>query len=149
MCGHGTIGTVTVAIEEGLVVPKVEGNFRSRRRLAKSISSMSGAGRSSTRFGASMLPATSMRRMSNSTFRARLRWQLLGHYRAASELVGLDGMPASEIVRLSPLVRRAVEEKLAPVHPEDNRIRWRKPCHVDREAAAGTGACSQRCFLRR
>lgn len=25
MCGHGTIGTVTVAIEEGLIVPKVDG----------------------------------------------------------------------------------------------------------------------------
>src|SRR6186997_2334526 len=25
MCGHGTIGTVTIAIEEGLVVPKKEG----------------------------------------------------------------------------------------------------------------------------
>src|SRR5688572_7134429 len=25
MCGHGTIGTVTIAIEEGLVVPKREG----------------------------------------------------------------------------------------------------------------------------
>lgn len=28
MCGHGTIGTVTIAIEEGLVVPKVEGKLR-------------------------------------------------------------------------------------------------------------------------
>jgi len=28
MCGHGTIGTVTVMIEEGLVKPKVEGQLR-------------------------------------------------------------------------------------------------------------------------
>lgn len=28
MCGHGTIGTVTVAIEEGLVQPKVQGKLR-------------------------------------------------------------------------------------------------------------------------
>ena len=28
MCGHGTIGTVTVAIEEGLVTPKVPGKLR-------------------------------------------------------------------------------------------------------------------------
>ncbi len=27
MCGHGTIGTVTVAIEEGLIVPKVKGTL--------------------------------------------------------------------------------------------------------------------------
>lgn len=28
MCGHGTIGTVTIAIEEGLVTPKVPGQLR-------------------------------------------------------------------------------------------------------------------------
>ena len=28
MCGHGTIGTVTIAIEEGLILPKVEGKLR-------------------------------------------------------------------------------------------------------------------------
>lgn len=28
MCGHGTIGTITVAIEEGLVTPKVPGKIR-------------------------------------------------------------------------------------------------------------------------
>src|SRR5207253_9741848 len=27
MCGHGTIGTVTIAIEEGLVVPKIPGQL--------------------------------------------------------------------------------------------------------------------------
>lgn len=28
MCGHGTIGTITIAIEEGLVVPKTPGKIR-------------------------------------------------------------------------------------------------------------------------
>lgn len=28
MCGHGTIGTVTIAIEEGLIVPKIPGKLR-------------------------------------------------------------------------------------------------------------------------
>src|SRR5690606_18770915 len=28
MCGHGTIGTVTIAIEEGLVIPKQPGRLR-------------------------------------------------------------------------------------------------------------------------
>ena len=28
MCGHGTIGTITVAIEEGLIQPKVPGKIR-------------------------------------------------------------------------------------------------------------------------
>src|SRR6186713_2368330 len=28
MCGHGTIGTITIAIEEGLIVPKTRGKIR-------------------------------------------------------------------------------------------------------------------------
>jgi len=28
MCGHGTIGTITIAIEEGLVTPKIPGKIR-------------------------------------------------------------------------------------------------------------------------
>ncbi len=28
MCGHGTIGTITIAIEEGLIVPKIPGRVR-------------------------------------------------------------------------------------------------------------------------
>ncbi|MES2005877.1 MAG: 4-hydroxyproline epimerase [Bacteroidota bacterium] len=28
MCGHGTIGTITIAIEEGLVIPKIPGQLR-------------------------------------------------------------------------------------------------------------------------
>ena len=28
MCGHGTIGTVTIAIEEGLIIPKNQGFLR-------------------------------------------------------------------------------------------------------------------------
>jgi len=28
MCGHGTIGTITIAIEEGLIVPKIPGKIR-------------------------------------------------------------------------------------------------------------------------
>jgi 4-hydroxyproline epimerase len=28
MCGHGTIGTITIAIEEGLIIPKVPGQIR-------------------------------------------------------------------------------------------------------------------------
>ena len=28
MCGHGTIGTITIAIEEGLITPKTPGKIR-------------------------------------------------------------------------------------------------------------------------
>ena len=28
MCGHGTIGTITIAIEKGLIIPKIKGQVR-------------------------------------------------------------------------------------------------------------------------
>lgn len=28
MCGHGTIGTITIAIEEGLIIPKIQGKIK-------------------------------------------------------------------------------------------------------------------------
>ena len=28
MCGHGTIGTITIAIEEGLITPKIPGRIK-------------------------------------------------------------------------------------------------------------------------
>ena len=28
MCGHGTIGTITIAIEEGIIIPKTPGKIR-------------------------------------------------------------------------------------------------------------------------
>jgi proline racemase len=36
---------------------------------------------------------------------------------------GLTGMTAAQLIALSPAVRRAAEEKLAPVHPEADHIR--------------------------
>jgi 4-hydroxyproline epimerase len=38
MCGHGTIGTITIAIEEGLIIPKTHGTSEWRRRLVLLIS---------------------------------------------------------------------------------------------------------------
>jgi proline racemase len=35
----------------------------------------------------------------------------------------MDSVPVSEIVRLSPIIRSAAQQKLAPVHPGDEHIR--------------------------
>ncbi|TYL97838.1 4-hydroxyproline epimerase [Bradyrhizobium rifense] len=131
MCGHGTIGTVTAAIEEGLVVPKEEG------RLAIEAP----AGRVAIEY------------LKNGQYVEEVRLFNVPSYLHAQDVtlnvpglgsivvdlsyggnfyviiepqanwLGLDGMSADEIKRLSPLVRAAAERALAPVHPEDERIR--------------------------
>jgi len=131
MCGHGTIGTVTAAIEAGLVVPRVPG------RLALETP----AGRVAIEYTQDG-PYVEQVRLFNVP--AYLHAQNVaidvpglgalvidvaygGNYYAViepqSNWPGLDGMSAGEIVRLSPGVRRAAQAAVGPVHPDDARIR--------------------------
>jgi len=131
MCGHGTIGTVTAAIEEGLVVPKEEG----------CLAIEAPAGRVAIEY------------LKNRQYVEEVRLFNVPSYLHAQDVTlnvpglgsivvdlsyggnfyviiepqtnwsGLDGMSADEIKRLSPLVRAAAGRALVPVHPEDERIR--------------------------
>jgi 4-hydroxyproline epimerase len=131
MCGHGTIGTVTAAIEEGLVVPKHEGRIAIEAPAGK----------------------IEIAYVKNGPFVEQVRLFNVASYLHASDIeldipglgllnadlsyggnyyviiepqenwAGMDSMSANDIIRLSPLVRQAAEAKLAPVHPEDSRIR--------------------------
>ncbi|MBB3770147.1 4-hydroxyproline epimerase [Angulomicrobium tetraedrale] len=130
MCGHGTIGTVTVALEQGFVVPKVEG------RLALEVP----AGRVEveyTRNGrfidqvrlfniASYLHAEGVKVDVPGIGELVVDVSYGGNFYAIVEpqknWAGLDGMKAEDILRLSPAVRAAVQAAVAPVHPEDPRI---------------------------
>ncbi len=131
MCGHGTIGTVTAAIEEGLVVPRQEG------RLAVETP----AGRVAVEYRREgqyveqvrLFNVASYLHASEVTLEVPGLGPLVvdlaygGNYYVIVEpqagWSGLDGMPAGEIIRLSPLIRALAQAKLAPVHPEDDRIR--------------------------
>ncbi len=130
MCGHGTIGTVTVMLEEGLVTPAVEGRlaieapagrveieyirdgrFVEQVRLHNVASYLHAAGVAVDvpGFGALVVDVA-----------------YGGNFYAIVEpqpgWSGLDGMSSGEIMRLSPLVRAAAQAAVAPVHPEDGRI---------------------------
>lgn len=131
MCGHGTIGTVTVAIEEGLVTPREPG------RLALETP----AGRVDIVYE-QVGPHVESVRLFNVPAYLHARDVTVevpglgaltvdvsfgGNYYAIVEpqaaYPGIDALGSAEILRLSPLVRRAVHEAVAPVHPEDPRIR--------------------------
>lgn len=131
MCGHGTIGTVTAVLEEGLVVPRVEG------RLAVEAP----AGRIEVEYvkNETLVEQVRVHNVASYLHAADVELQVPGLDTLKVDLAyggnyyvivepqpnwrALTEMSAAQILRLSPLVRKAAEEKLAPVHPEDERIR--------------------------
>ena len=131
MCGHGTIGAVTAVLEEGLVSPRTVG------RLAVEAP----AGRIEVEYNqsgpcieqvkltnvASYLHAADVTVDIPGVGHLQVDVAYGGNYYAIIETQklwsGLEHMPAAQIQALSPLVRRAVEKQIAPVHPLDPRIR--------------------------
>ena len=130
MCGHGTIGTVTAAIEEGLVVPRQAG------RLAIEAP----AGRIEVEYVQQGAYVEQVRLFNVPSYlhAAGVEIEVPGLGPLVIDLAyggnfyaivepqpnwsGLDAMAADAILRLSPAVRRAAQAKLAPLHPEDPRI---------------------------
>jgi 4-hydroxyproline epimerase len=131
MCGHGTIGTVTAALEAGLVVPKVEGKLAIETPAGRVAIEYVKNGQFVEQVRlfnvASYLHATDVEIDVPTFGKLKVDLSYGGNYyviiepQAAWE--GLDSMSVRDIVRLSPLVRQAVQEALAPVHPEDSRIK--------------------------
>jgi 4-hydroxyproline epimerase len=149
MCGHGTIGTVTAAIEEGLVVPREDGRIAIETPAGRVAIEYTKNGRFVDEVRlfnvASYLHAANVELDVPGLGTLKTDLSYGGNYYIIVEpqtnWAGLDAMPVSEIVRLSPLVRQAAEKKLAPVHPEDGRIRG--VSHVmwcDKPRAAGARA---------
>ncbi|RVA24305.1 4-hydroxyproline epimerase, partial [Mesorhizobium sp. M7D.F.Ca.US.004.03.1.1] len=130
MCGHGTIGTVTVAIEEGLVTPKVPGTLVIEAPAGRiSVDYVLSGGKVDhvRLFNvASYLHASDVQIDVPGLGEIRLDISYGGNFYAIIEpqpnWPGLDGMKASEILQLSPIVRALAQGAVAPVHAEDPRI---------------------------
>ncbi|ACA17848.1 proline racemase [Methylobacterium sp. 4-46] len=131
MCGHGTIGTVTVALEEGLVVPREEGRLAIEAPAGRVAITYrrEGAFVEEVRLFnvASYLHAADAEIAVPGLGPLRVDLAYGGNYYVIVEpqatWPGLDAVTPSDLVRLSPLVRQAAQAALAPVHPEDGRIR--------------------------
>ena len=131
MCGHGTIGTVTVAIEEGLVNPREPGRLAIDAPAGRVAIEYKQNGRFVDQVRLFNVPSylhaadVDLDVPGLGTLKIDVAYG--GNYYAIIEPQknwrGLDDMPVSEIQRLSLIVRDAAEEKFAPVHPEDSRIR--------------------------
>ncbi|MBN9090237.1 MAG: 4-hydroxyproline epimerase [Reyranella sp.] len=131
MCGHGTIGTVTMAVENGLVSPATPGVLNLDAPAGRVVARYKQEGRfvESVRITnvASYLAATDV--VVDVPGIGELAFDLAygGNYYAILEpqknFAGLESMSAGDVLRLSPIVRRLLNEKIQPVHPENETIR--------------------------
>ena len=157
MCGHGTIGTVTMALEQGLVVPKEPGVLRLDTPAGRVVARYEEAGRFVERVRLtnvkSYLALSEVRVDCPELGELVLDVAYGGNFYAIVEpqpnYPGLDEFSAGQILRLSPLLRRAVNEAVEVVHPEDPTIRGVHHIQWTGQAARPARARPQRRVLRR
>ena len=131
MCGHGTIGTVTMAIENGLVSPNKPGELALDAPAGRIVALYEQKGRfvDSVRITnvASYLAASDVTIDVPGLGELAFDIAYGGNYYAILEpqknYPGLEEMSAGDVLRLSPLIRRLLNEKIQPVHPENETIR--------------------------
>jgi 4-hydroxyproline epimerase len=131
MCGHGTIGIVTFAIENGLIKPRTPGCFIADVPAGKIALSYGQEGPrvSSVRIRnvPSYLAADDVRIDVPGFGPLALDIAYGGNFYAIIEpqgaYRGLEALGAARILQLSPIVRELVRAQIEPVHPLDSTIR--------------------------
>lgn len=131
MCGHGTIGTVTMALENGLVQPAQEGTVALDAPAGRVVAEYVRDGRfvEAVRIHnvASYLAATDVRidcpGLGELVFDVAYGGNFYAIVEPQPNFPGLESLSADAILRLSPIVRRLANEVIDVVHPEDPTIR--------------------------
>jgi 4-hydroxyproline epimerase len=131
MCGHGTIGMVTFALENGLITPRTPGRLRLEAPAGVIDLEYQVTGERVTgvriRNVPAYLAAEDIRIDVPGLGPLRLDVAYGGNFYAIVEpqggYAGLDALGASAILSHSPVVRALVCEAFTPVHPLDETIR--------------------------
>ena len=133
MCGHGAIGTITMAIEEKVILPKNPGkiSMETPAGLVKASYSMDKGKVSWVKLQSvpSFLSAQALE--VNCPVLGTLQFDVAygGNFYAILDpqknFAGLEHISAAQIVQLSPEIRRRINEKYPDrfIHPEDSTIR--------------------------
>jgi 4-hydroxyproline epimerase len=131
MCGHGTIGTVTVLLEHGLVVPRTPGRLRLEvpAGIVEATYVMEGGKVKSVRiFNVPSFLEREGIRVDVPGFGAialdvAYGGNFYGIIDTQEQYAGIEALGVAEILRLSPQIRRIVNGAHTFVHPEDSTIR--------------------------
>ena len=131
MCGHGTIGTVTMALENGLARPATEGELRLDVPAGRVVATYERRGEhvDSVRIRniASYLAMTDVAVEVPGLGPLKVDISYGGNFYAIIEpqpgYGGLETFSADDVLRYSPELRRRVNQVVEVVHPEDATIR--------------------------
>jgi 4-hydroxyproline epimerase len=133
MCGHGTIGTITIAIEEGLIIPKIPGKIRmeSPAGLVEIEYQQTGSKVDWVKLKnvKSYLAAENLTIDCPELGEISFDVSYGGNYYAIVDpqdnFSGVHDFTASKIVQYSQIVRERINQKYPNlfIHPEDNTIR--------------------------
>jgi 4-hydroxyproline epimerase len=131
MCGHGTIGTVTTAIERGLVRPKTPGVLM--------LDTPAGVVRATYSQEGHRVRSVTLTNVPSFLYAADLKTDVRGIGPITADVAyggnfyaiiepqpgygGLETMDPADILRLSPLVRRAFSELQDFTHPDTPEIK--------------------------
>lgn len=132
MCGHGTIGTVTVAIEHELIVPKVKGTLILDVPAGQITVHYLQDGRTNKVTAVKLYNVGSYLAHENvSLFIPNLGELKVdvaygGNFYVIVEpqqnFPGIEHWSASDILKWSPIVRKAAQESLICIHPQDSSV---------------------------
>jgi 4-hydroxyproline epimerase len=131
MCGHGTIGIVTFALENGLVTPREPGKLRLEVPAGIIDITYETAGDRVTAVKIRNVPAylaeegiaIDVPGFGPLTVDVSYGGNFYAIIEPQAAYTGIDALGAAEVLRLSPIVRSLVRDKVEPVHPLDPTIR--------------------------
>jgi 4-hydroxyproline epimerase len=130
MCGHGTIGTITIAIEEGLIQPKVPGVVRMEAPAGLVLIEYKQEGKKVTsvklRNVAAYLAATDLEVECPDLGTLTIDVSYGGNYYAIVDpqpnFKGIEDYTAGQLIAWSQVLRKRINEKYQFVHPQDPTI---------------------------
>ncbi|MCX2476282.1 4-hydroxyproline epimerase [Pedobacter sp. MC2016-05] len=130
MCGHGTIGTITIAIEEGLIQPKIPGIIRMEAPagLVQIAYLQEGKKVKSVKLKnvASYLAAENLKiecpDLGVLTFDVAYGGNFYAIIDPQTNFPGLENYTASQLITWSQIIRKRINEQYTFIHPQDETI---------------------------
>lgn len=130
MCGHGTIGTITIAIEEGLIQPKIPGIIRMEAPAGLVLIEYKQEGKKvksvKLKNVASYLAAENLEvecpDLGTLTFDVAYGGNFYAIVDPQENFPGLENYSASQLITWSQTIRKRINEKYTFVHPLDPTI---------------------------
>jgi len=130
MCGHGTIGTITIAIEEGLIQPKIQGVIRMEAPAGLVLIEYKQEGKKvksvKLKNVASYLAAENLKvecpDLGTLTFDVAYGGNFYAIVDPQENFPGLENYTASQLISWSQTIRKRINELYSFVHPQDPTI---------------------------